>query len=218
MSSRNKSPDPSRRRGAPRSGGLRPEPDVASPSGGHLAPDVQTTSPLLDPVHDTEVAPVHEPGLPEPRAIPGWSSADPIPAAPERRPASSTARRRTSRGRRATVRRVKRTLRHIDPLSVLKLSLFFYAVFVVVWMVIVAILYGIVDSMGLFDLIESFSESFALTWEVNIDLWYVERWALLMGIMLAVIGSLVNVVLSFLYNVAADMIGGIEMTYVERDV
>jgi hypothetical protein len=216
MSSRRESPDPSRRRGAGRSG--FPDPEVGSASGGHLAPDVQTTSPLLDPVHDTGVSPVHEPGLPDPRAVPGWSSNDPVGSPPERRPSSSSSgRRRASSRRRPTVRRVKRTLRHIDPVSVLKLSLFFYAVAVVVWMVIVAILYGFVNSMGLFDLIESFSESFALTWEVNIDLWYVERWALLLGLMFAVLGSLVNVVLAFLYNVAADMIGGIEMTYVERD-
>jgi hypothetical protein len=35
--------------------------------------------------------------------------------------------------------------------------------------------------------------------------------------LVALVGALVNMALAFLYNVAADMIGGIEMTYVERD-
>lgn len=217
MSSRRQNPDPSRRRRAGTGGGLRPEPEVASASGGHLSPDVGSTSPLLDPVHDTPSSPVHDPGLPETRAVPGWSSNDPIGAVPERRPASS-GRRRSSARRRPTIRRVKRTLRHVDPVSILKLSLFFYAIFVLVWLVVVAILFGFVDSLGLFDAIESFSDAMALTWDVEIDLWYVERWALLIGLMFAVIGSLVNVALAFIYNVAADLIGGVEMTFVERDV
>jgi hypothetical protein len=36
-------------------------------------------------------------------------------------------------------------------------------------------------------------------------------------LILWLLGSLTNLVISFLYNVGADAIGGIEMTFVERD-
>jgi hypothetical protein len=120
--------------------------------------------------------------------------------------------------RRVPVRRVKRTLRHIDPLTVLKLSGFYWAVFLVVWLVIVAILYSIVESAGFFDVLEDVNDGFALGWgKLDITLGLVEKWAFLIGITFAIITTLVNVFLAFLYNVAADLIGGLELTFVERD-
>jgi hypothetical protein len=32
------------------------------------------------------------------------------------------------------------------------------------------------------------------------------------------VGSIINAFLAFLYNLAADIFGGLEMTFVERDV
>ncbi|MDQ3940557.1 MAG: DUF3566 domain-containing protein [Actinomycetota bacterium] len=99
----------------------------------------------------------------------------------------------------------------------LKLSLFFYGVFLVLWLLFVAILYAVVDSMGVFETIENFGEGFALGWRVDIDLFYVERWAFFVGLVFCLLASLLNLILAFIYNVAADTLGGIEMTFVERD-
>src|SRR3712207_7188221 len=54
------------------------------------------------------------------------------PAEPDatRRMPAGTARR----PRRRPVRRVRRTVRHIDPVSVFKLSLFYYGCFLVLWL------------------------------------------------------------------------------------
>ena len=120
--------------------------------------------------------------------------------------------------RRPGLRRVKRTVRHVDPFSVLKLSLFFYACFIVIWLIFVAVVYSILNSMGLFDAIEKFGRGLVLWEEVNITLGFVERWALLIGFVFGVIASLINVVLAVLYNVGADLFGGLELTFVERDV
>ncbi len=114
------------------------------------------------------------------------------------------------------MRRVKRTLRHVDPVSVFKLSLFYYGVFLVAWLVLVAILYGIVAAMGVFENLEQLYGALELRWN-DITLFSVERWAFVIGFVFAILGSLVNLLLAFLYNVAADMLGGIEMTFVERD-
>lgn len=202
MSSRGESPDPARRRAAGRGGGFRPEPDVASATGGQLAPDMHSTGPLLDPLTGEVDGPPIGPG-------------DPSGPRPERRPTGRQPR--ASMRRRVTTRRVKRTLRHVDPVSVLKLSLFYYGIFLVAWLIFVAILYAIVNAMGVFETIEKFGEGFALGWDVNITLFFVERWAFLIGFIFLVLASLTNVALAFLYNVGADMLGGVEMTFVERD-
>ena len=122
------------------------------------------------------------------------------------------------RPRRVAVRRLKRTLRHVDPISILKLSLFFYACFLVLWLIVVAIFYSILDSMGLFTTIENFTQGFAIEWDNKITLFFVERWAFLIGLTFVVIGSVINMFVAFLYNVAADTVGGVEMTFVERDL
>ena len=105
----------------------------------------------------------------------------------------------------------------MDPVSVLKLSLFFYGIFLIVWLVVAAILFAMIEATGIFETIEGLSRDFALGLQVNIDLFFVERWAFLIGLTFAIVASLVNVALAFLYNVAADTIGGIEMTFVEKD-
>ena len=119
--------------------------------------------------------------------------------------------------RRSGIRRVRRTVRHVDPFSVLKLSGFFYAIFVLVWLLIVAVLYSLVESMGLFDAAEDLGKGLVLWEEVNITLGLVEKWALLIGIVVAVIGTLVNTLLAVLYNVGSDLLGGLELTFVEKD-
>ena len=167
-----------------------------------MAPDVHATGPLFENVQPERSSREHT------QVMPGTER---------------DARRRAAAGRRTKrqrqpVRRVKRTLRHVDPLSVFKLSLFFYAIGVVVWLIFVAIVYSVVESTGIFDAIEDFSRGLALGWRVEIDLWFVEKWALLIGVIFWLIGALTNLLISFLYNVGADTIGGVEMTFVERDV
>jgi hypothetical protein len=108
-------------------------------------------------------------------------------------------------------------VRHVDPFSVLKLSAFFYAIFLLVWLLIVAVLYSLVDSMGLFDAAEDLGRGLVLWEEVNITLGLVEKWALLIGIVFVIIGTLLNTLLAVFYNVGSDLFGGLELTFVERD-
>ena len=135
------------------------------------------------------------------------------PAGTERPRPAQGGRRRT----RSTVRRVRRTLRHIDPLSVFKLSLFFYGLGVIAWLIFVGIVYSIINSLGWFEFVEDISRGLVLDYKVEIDLFFVEKWALLIGVVFWLLGSILNALMSFLYNVGADTIGGIEMTFVERD-
>ncbi len=210
MASRRERREPGR---AERPGGWI-DPEVAPASGGHLAPDPAGVDPLPEGLDPPEPGLGQDPPLTEPlpRPLGGTPAGGGGIGEPQVPPAS---RRRPVR-RRVAVRRVKRTVKHVDPMSVLKLSAFFYAIFLVVWLIFVAILFSILDSLGTFDLVRSTSRVL-FDARVTVDLWFVERWALIVGFIIAVVGSLANTVIAFLYNVAADTIGGVEMTFVERD-
>ncbi|MDP9234648.1 MAG: DUF3566 domain-containing protein, partial [Actinomycetota bacterium] len=106
----------------------------------------------------------------------------------------------------------------VDVWSVFKLSIFYYACFTVLWLLLVAVLYGLLAQAGLFDAIEKFGKSMVLWDKVDISLIYVEKWALLLAIAFLIIGSLVNALIAFLYNFAADTVGGIELTLDEKDI
>jgi hypothetical protein len=200
------------------------EPEATSASGGHLTPEVNASGPLFDPLVDPLPSNESRRSITPPRARERFdqrvsrgaaaeTAEEVAPFAPAPQP-----RRRPRRKGRPAVRRLKRTVKRVDPFSVLKLSLFYYACFLVVWLGFVAILYWIVQSMGLFEVIESVSKGFALEWgKIEISLWLVERWAFLIGLILVVVGAVVNAFLAFLYNVGSDLVGGIEITFVERD-
>ena len=177
------------------------------------SPNLDATGPLLDPVNaafappspdDTRVAgPDRGPTAPD----------EPIYAPPRRRaPPPGQRPRRVKQ-----VRRVRRTLRHIDPFSVLKVSLMFYGCFLVLWLVFVAIMYWILQGAGLFETLNNVRRSIAVdgTWKISLSM--VEKWAFFIGLTVSVVMSLVNLFVAFLYNVVADVIGGIDMTFVERD-
>jgi len=115
------------------------------------------------------------------------------------------------------MRRVRRTVQHVNPLSVVKLSIIYYAVFLVLWLLFVAVVYWVLKGAGFFDGIEELMSGLAFDNTFEIKLWTVEKWAFLIGIIFAVLACLFNLFLAFIYNVAADVVGGIEVTFVERD-
>jgi Transmembrane domain of unknown function (DUF3566) len=168
--------------------------------------------------------------------VPGLSAAPPrtgagvrpLEAPPPRpteerlRKAKRTRRRATSprpRPARGAVRRVRRTVKRVDPWSVLKMSLFYYLIFFVVWMIGVAMLFSFVESTGVFDTIEGVGRGMEVeqleTFEISLG--GVLRWAAYIGAGLVLVASVVNVILAFLYNLGSDIVGGIVVTFVERD-
>jgi hypothetical protein len=142
---------------------------------------------------------------------------------PEQPPPPARSRRRSAPARRARaatsgVRRVRRKIKHIDPLSALKVSLLLYTFFLLVWLVIVALIYNVLDGAGLFDQMQSLGSDLVVpALEKEVTLGQVERWALIVGVIGVLAGSVINAFLAFLYNVISDLVGGIEVTFQERD-
>jgi hypothetical protein len=131
--------------------------------------------------------------------------------------AAPTALRRPGRGPRRASLQVKR----VDPWSVLKLALVLGFAMFLVWMVAVGVLYGVLQGMGVWNKLNGTYNDLVQGGDAgNGDLISVGR---VFGI--AAVVGLVNVILftalatvsAFIYNVAADLAGGIEVTLSERE-
>ena len=130
--------------------------------------------------------------------------------------ASSPSARRPGRGPRRASLQVKR----VDPWSVLKLALVLGVALFFVWLVAVGVLYGVLHGMGVWDKINSTANDLLQANEPGEPLISAGR---VFGVS-AIIGA-VNIVLftalatvgAFVYNVSADLAGGLELTLSERE-
>lgn len=125
-------------------------------------------------------------------------------------PASKPVRRRAA----APVRRT-RVLRKIDPWSVLKLSLVFYFCALLVAMLALAVFWAIVNRIGVVDQLLDFLADLQLL--VTIDGGMIARALFLIGLLNVILWSGVNVFLAFLYNLIADLVGGLRVGVLEED-
>ena len=119
--------------------------------------------------------------------------------------------------RRAVRRLVRRraTLRRVDPWSVLKLSLIFYLCMLAVGMLVLTMFWAVVNRIGLLDTVLSFLAELRLEVEVNGG--NIARAAFLVGLLNVVLWSGINVFLAFLYNLIADLVGGLKVTLAEEE-
>lgn len=208
----------------------RREPEASSGSGGHLPSDLGT-GPLFDALDaplPSELERQQERDRLREREQPRVSTQTPatpssrteiIPERPEglRTPLQGKNAKPSRRKSRPPTRRVKRTIKHVDPLGVLKVSLIMYTLFLGLWLVFVAIVYSFLDSLGLFSAIEDFGRESTIWTGAVISLGTVEKYAFILGLVVMVLALLANVFISFLYNIIADLVGGVEVTFVERD-
>lgn len=123
------------------------------------------------------------------------------------RPASTSARGR----------RVRRTVRRVDPVSVLRVSAVFYACVFVVLLVAGVVLWLVAAGAGIVGNIESFiGDLFALE-EFRFEPLQILQASLVGGLVLVVLGTAANVLAALLFNLIADLVGGVELTVVEDD-
>lgn len=121
--------------------------------------------------------------------------------------------------RRPEPRSTRVIVRKVGPWSVLKFSLLFYVCVMLVVLLALVILYQVLAAVGVIESVESFlSELFAAggedTFEIN-GRWMF-NWAFYMGVFFVIMGSLINLFISFLYNLISDVVGGVEVTLQEK--
>ncbi|HEX6340411.1 MAG TPA: DUF3566 domain-containing protein [Umezawaea sp.] len=184
--------------------------------------------PTSDSVTPVEPAPAEQPAYPaqDPdtvavaRPVPpdsggrtsvnlGTSSARPGAAAPSAR--------RPGRGPRRASLQVKR----VDPWSVLKLALVLSVALFFVWLVAIGVLYGVLNGMGVWDKINNTAQDLLSGSEQAgdplISAGRVFGVAAIIGAVNIVLFTALATVSAFVYNVSADLAGGLELTLSERE-
>ena len=114
-------------------------------------------------------------------------------------------------------RRVRRIVRHIEVWSVLKISILFFACLWAVFLIAGFIVWGVAESSGTVDKLESLiTELFALD-AFNFDGKQIFRGYALGGLILAIAGSTLNVLMVLLFNLISDLTGGLRVTMIEEE-
>ncbi|MGH3858025.1 DUF3566 domain-containing protein [Actinokineospora sp.] len=130
-----------------------------------------------------------------------------------------SALRRPGRGPRRANLQIKR----FDPWSVLKLSLVLGVALFFVWLVAVGALYAVLDGMGVWDKLNGISSELLNTGTDGgstgdlISAGRVFGVAAIIGAINIVLFSALATVGAFIYNVSADLAGGLEVTLAERE-
>jgi hypothetical protein len=184
-------------------GGTQAAPEPAFPPPAANRPDTPTASVTYPPPG----APARPP-MAAPAGNPPANSARPGPAAGGR----------GQRGARARgPRRARLQLRHIDAWTVLKFSCVLSIALFFVWLIVVGVLFGVLDATGI---IEKINDSITTINGGNakppVTPGIVFGGAAIIGVVNIVLFIAITTIGSVVYNLCADLVGGIEVTLSER--
>jgi hypothetical protein len=125
--------------------------------------------------------------------------------------------------RRTPPRRTRVLVKRVGPWSVLRFSLVFYFCLMVAVWIGLFIVYKFLGATGVLHSIEHSIRNLnpASRSQVNWGNWsfhtgWIFSRLFLIGLVMVVFGSFVNFIGAFLYNLLADLMGGIELTLTER--
>jgi hypothetical protein len=144
------------------------------------------------------------------------------PPSDERRPGRPSGVMPPSRsGRVRPPRQASLQLKRLDPWSVLKLALVLAVVLFLIWLVAVGVLYGVLDGIGVWDRLNGTYADLvsgeAPSGSPLISAGRVFGIAAVVGAINSLLFAVAVTVGAFVYNVSADLVGGIEVTLSERD-
>jgi ABC-type amino acid transport system permease subunit len=131
----------------------------------------------------------------------------------------TTPERPTPGAARPGPRKVRVLIRKVNPWSVLKVSLVFYFCLMLVIAVGFAILYAVLSAAGILDSLADLLTGVGFgdaQGNFEFDPGYIFRTILLVGMISTVLWAAFTVFVAFLYNLIADLLGGIEVTLIER--
>lgn len=114
-------------------------------------------------------------------------------------------------------RRVRRVIRRVDPWTILRFSVLFYVSMLVVVLVAGTLLWVAASSVGVVDNVEKFiKELFALE-SFRISGVKLFTSSVVGGLVLVLLGTGLNVLMAVVYNLTADIVGGVEVTMLEEE-
>ena len=132
------------------------------------------------------------------------------------RPRRLTRRERKKLGR-LRARKVHRIVRHVDPWSVLKLSLMFFTCLFIVLLVAGILLWHLAASAGTITKVEDFiAEAGAFT-TFKFNGQKIFQASVLAGLVMVIVASGFSVLMAVLFNLISDLVGGIRFTVIEEE-
>jgi hypothetical protein len=116
-------------------------------------------------------------------------------------------------------RKVHRLVRHVEPWSVLKISLIFFFCIWVILLTAAVLLWQVASSSGIIDNVESFIEEiFALEEDsFAFEAGQMFRAYAVGGLVMVVAATGFTVLLAVLFNLISDLTGGVRVTVVEEE-
>ncbi|MCA1782045.1 MAG: DUF3566 domain-containing protein [Intrasporangiaceae bacterium] len=113
-----------------------------------------------------------------------------------------------------SVARRRMTVKRIDPWSMLKFGFIANVVFLAIFLMLLGVVWFIIDRLQLIDQVCGIATDVGFT-ECGINAPNLFRSTILLGLLWVVIQTAVLVFLAFLYNLIADLTGGIGLTIVD---
>lgn len=165
---------------------------------------------------------VRPPGMPapplSPHELPGAPAGAPRPSVAD---AVRAARQTVSSAAARGPRRARLALKRIDPWSVMKFSFAVSIVLFIVMIVATTVLYVALDAMGVFDSVNETLGSLIGGGEGTVNFKITAKGvigiAALLGVVNMVLFTALATLGAFIYNVCADLVGGIQVTLAEQD-
>ncbi|GAY18687.1 DUF3566 domain-containing protein [Mycobacterium sp. shizuoka-1] len=137
------------------------------------------------------------------------------------RPAGAAARVQVAAGRSRGPVRASMQIRHVDPWSVLKVSLLLSVALFFVWMIAVAFLYLVLGGMGVWSKLNSNVGDLLTATSGGggelVSSGTIFGGAALIGLVNIVLLTAMATVGAFIYNLSTDIVGGVEVTLADRD-
>jgi hypothetical protein len=158
------------------------------------------------------------PGASSEAAEPGFEAVPPLPPPPPLLRGRSVSRRAGGRRRRAPTgdRLVGRVVRHVDPWSVLKLSLVLYLVVFAIVLTAGVVLWYAASAAGVIHRIERTVKELWQYQSFSLRPLALLRAAGVGGAVLVVVGTGFNVLAAVVFNLVSDLVGGIRVEVVEK--
>jgi hypothetical protein len=120
--------------------------------------------------------------------------------------------------RRPRVRKVTRIVRRIDAWSVFKISLVFYVILFIILLVAGVLLWNLANTTGTVANVEGFIRDLFGLKTFTFDGAKMFRAAWVLGAILVVAGTGLNVTLAVLFNLISDLVGGVRIAVLEEEV
>jgi Transmembrane domain of unknown function (DUF3566) len=124
----------------------------------------------------------------------------------------------TAASARLPSRRYRQTVQKLDLWSVLKLSLCFYLCGLIVTLLACVVLWVIADAFNVIHDIEHFMGDLLSSKDFKFLSAQILEGAILIGLVLVALMTIVTVIAAAFYNLFAELVGGVEVVIVEEDI